>query len=99
MSLLEIMKKAGVGAVEATNPVTVLYGQVVEVNPLSVLIDQRFILSEELLLIPESLRECKVLIGSEEVTIREALAKDDYLLLLRAQGGQQYIILDRVVKI
>lgn len=99
MSLLEIMKKAGIGAVEATNPVALSFGQVVSSAPLSVLVDQRFALTSEYLIVPERLLENKVTIGQQEIVIRRKLEVDDRVLLLRVQGGQQYIVLDRVVSV
>lgn len=46
---------------------------------------------------PESLTELKAILGSQEVVIRKALAAGDKLLLIRMQGGQRYVIMDRVV--
>lgn len=97
MSLLELMKQAGIGAVEATNPVALLYGQVVGTEPLALLVDQRFTLTEEFLIIPERMREYKVALGDQELVICKNLEIDERVLLLRVQGGQQYIVLDRVV--
>ncbi|EJW16541.1 DUF2577 domain-containing protein [Paenibacillus alvei] len=94
-TMLDIIKKAGVGAVEASSPVALLYGVVLSVSPLQV--EQRFTLPESALVITEQLTEYKVRIGGEEVTIREGLYAGDRLLLARMQGGQSYVALDRVV--
>jgi hypothetical protein len=97
MGMLEIIKKAGVGAVESTNPVAVVYGSVNQIDPLEVKVDQRFALPQDFLLVPEHLTEYKVNIGGQEVVIRKGFEAGDTLLLLRIQGGQKYLILDRLV--
>lgn len=83
MGLLDTIKRAGVGAVEAGNPVAILYGSITQRIPLEVNVDQRFTLTEEFFVIPERVSQM-------------VLEPGDKLLLLRVQGGQSYIILDRV---
>ncbi len=97
MTLLELVKRAGIGAMEASSPTAALLGQVLTVQPLTVLVDQRFTLPEEFLLVPESLRERRVDIGGEQLILNRGLEANDSVLLLRVQGGQQYIVLDRMV--
>lgn len=110
MGMIEIMKKAGVEAVGAANPVNILFGEVISLAPLEVRIDQRFILTKEFLIIPESLTRYEVDLTHDhnyesgvngkalfKLVIREGLKQGDKLLLLRVQGGQQYVILDKVV--
>ncbi|WP_248930140.1 DUF2577 domain-containing protein [Paenibacillus hamazuiensis] len=113
MRLLEIIKQAGVGAVEAGNPVAIMFGTVTQTNPLEVSIDQRLILSEDFLVIPEQLTPFTVDLKhshsykdgvteealTEPVVIRKGLETGDKLLLLRVQGGQQFIILDKLVNV
>lgn len=133
MSLLNLVKQAGAGAVEAGNPMAVMFGTVVKQSPLEINVDQRFTLTEEFFIIPESLkylRECDEkftvslkgnfqtgpvveeeseeqwtgstrMYGGEITVIRDKIPLapfevGDKLILLRVQGGQQYIILDRV---
>lgn len=83
MGMLEIIKKASTGAVDASNPVAVLYGTITKINPLEVNVDQRFILTEDFFVLPESVT-------------KKSLEPGDKLLLLRVQGGQSYVVLDRV---
>lgn len=84
MGMLEIIKKASTGAVDAGNPVAVLYGTVAKINPLEVNVDQRFILTEDFFVLPESVAQ-------------KELKPGNTLLLLRVQGGQSYVVLDRVM--
>ncbi|MBP1961167.1 DUF2577 domain-containing protein [Paenibacillus aceris] len=95
--LANLIKQAGVGAVDATSPVSVLLGTVTNTNPLEVSVDQRFSLVEDFLIIPEQLTHYEVTIGIQVVVIRRGLEIGDSLILLRMQGSQQYIILDRAV--
>jgi hypothetical protein len=97
MRLLEIIREASKGTVEAGKPVSILYGTITNENPLEVNVDQRFPLSEDFLVVPESMTEFKVTIGVIEYVIRKGLKTNDKVILLRVQGGQQYIILDRVI--
>lgn len=46
----------------------------------------------------ESLTEYKRNIAGEEVVIRKGLQTGDTVVLLRYQGGQTYLVLDRLVK-
>lgn len=83
MGLLETIKRAGLGAVEAGNPVAVLFGTITKKNPLEVIVDQRFPLTEDFFIIPEDVR-------------KKVLEPGDTLLLLRVQGGESYVVLDKV---
>jgi hypothetical protein len=110
--LVNMMKQLGAGAVDAGNPVTIVYGEVTQINPLEVNVDQRFTLSEDFLIVPEQLTSYEIDLKHthsysngttgeslvEKVVIRRGLEAGDKLLLLRVQGGQQYIIFDRVVE-
>ncbi|WP_218091754.1 DUF2577 domain-containing protein [Paenibacillus solanacearum] len=106
MGLLEIIKQAGAGAVEAGYPVSILFGVVLNDAPLEIHVDQRFTLTEPFLIVPERLTpyeaDLKHAHGentaealAEPLVIRRGLEIDDKVLLLRIQGGQQFIVLDR----
>lgn len=111
MSLLDIMKRASIGAVESNNPVTILFGNVIRINPLEVNVHQRFTLTEDFLVVPESLTRYELDLKHnhstsegptgevlpEKIVIREGLQVGDRVLLIRVQGGQQYVVLDKVV--
>ncbi|MFH5185717.1 DUF2577 domain-containing protein [Paenibacillus sp. TAB 01] len=110
MRLLDLIKQAGVGAYDATNPVAILPGTVTNTNPLEVNVEQRFTLTEDFLLVPESLTLLELDLKHSHstadgvtgeslttITIRRGLEVGDIVLLIRVQGGQQFIILDRMV--
>lgn len=69
-------------AVENTSPCAVLSGTVVSLSPLEVSVEQRLTLGEK------QLFTGKRLAGE--------LCQGDSVLLLRAQGGQKYYVLDIV---
>ncbi|MEK5397452.1 DUF2577 domain-containing protein [Paenibacillus sp. FSL K6-2859] len=95
--MIDAIKRAAIEAVDAAGPVQVQLGIVEKINPLEVLVDNRLSLSEDFLILPETLAEFKLAIGSNEYEIRKPLAAGDKLLLIRMQGGQRYVIMDRVV--
>jgi len=97
MNMLDMIKEAGIKAVEAGNPVHVLYATVSGIHPLQVNVDQRFTLTEDFLIVPERMTEYKAVLRDEEIIIRQGLQVGDTVLLLRMQGGQQYVVLDRVI--
>ncbi|MEC0232268.1 DUF2577 domain-containing protein [Paenibacillus alba] len=96
-NLVRALKQASVGAVEAGAPVAFVFGEVKQVNPLEVTVDQRFALDEDFLVIPEQLTPYEVTVGDQTIVIRRGFEVGDSLLLIRMQGGQRYLILDRVV--
>ncbi|GAA0378971.1 DUF2577 domain-containing protein [Bacillus horti] len=113
-NLLEMIKQAGLDAMEASNPLHILYGKVLKNNPLEVNVDQRFTLSSDFLIVPEHLtryevdltHQHEVIVDGVNVTtrnalpeklvIREGLSEGDPIILLRVQGGQKYLIMDKV---
>ncbi|MEK3768510.1 DUF2577 domain-containing protein [Paenibacillus sp. FSL R5-0887] len=97
--MLDAIKQAAVEAINAAGPVIVQLAVITNENPLEVLVDNRLSLSEDFLIVPEKLSGLKVTIGAQEVEIRKALAVGDKLLLIRMQGGQRYVIMDRVVSV
>ena len=100
-SLLQIIKKAAVEAVEASNPAKVVYGTVTAVSPLNIRIEQRFTIPEAFLTLTKNVRDYKVRMtvngGTEqEYTVKNGLKTGDRVMLLREQGGQNYIVLDKI---
>ena len=110
--MLDIIKRAATDAMHASNPVIVQPGTVVSINPLEVRLDQRLTLSEAFLIVPESLTRYEIdlshvhkLSGSpdtekaltDKIVIRKGLAVGDAVILLRVQGGQKYVVFDKVV--
>lgn len=97
MALASLIKQASMGAYNASNPVAVMFGTVTKANPLEVNVEQRFTLTRDSLVLTERLTEYRTTVDGNEIIIRRGLQVGDRVLLLRVQGGQQYIVWDRVV--
>jgi len=95
--LMGAIKQASMGAMDASAPVAVRIGTVKSVSPLAVTVDQRLTLSSEFLLRTAATLPLKVMIGGTNYSVRDDLQAGDGVVLLRVQGGQQYVILDKVV--
>lgn len=109
--MLNAIRMAALSAMEAGNPVAVMFGTVTKDNPLEVNVDQRFTLDADFLIVPESLTQYEVNLQhnhptgigttgdalTQPIVIRRGLEAGDRVVLLRMQGGQKYLILDRVV--
>lgn len=93
--LLNIVKQAAVDAVKASNPVALMTGTVIKDNPLEVKVDQRFTLPADFLILPQSMQRKELVINGTSYVISEGVQTNDNVLLLRVQGGQKYILLDR----
>ncbi|RXI46260.1 hypothetical protein DP145_06690 [Clostridium tetani] len=106
MGMIDTIKKASMGAVGASNPVNILFGEVLSIEDFKIKVDQKLILDKDFFIIPESLIKYEVDLKHNhdsnntalgKLVIREGLKQGDKVLLLRVQGGQQYVILDKVV--
>ena len=122
-NLLQTIKRAAVDAVAASNPVALSVGSVVSVSPLKISLSQQLTLTEQFLIVPQSLTDYKTKIefaqktkgavieldgrqydGSvtlnattHEITIFNGLKAGEKVLLLKMQGGQKYLVIDKVV--
>ena len=101
--LLKVIKKAAIDAVEAENPANICYGQVTSTSPLKILVDQKMTLTKMQLLVPEYLTDFEIDLklksgGTKQTYIAYgALKTGDNVILVREQGGQKYIVIDRMV--
>ncbi|WP_181151032.1 DUF2577 family protein [Paenibacillus sp. PCH8] len=82
--MLDVIKKAAVAAVDAKSPVQVMYGSVTNTQPLEITVEQRLALAEPFLVLPESV-------------VNKTWTMGDHVLLLRVQGGDSFVVLDRLV--
>lgn len=81
--LLQLIKQAAVEAVAAAKPMEIVFGNIVSADPLKIKLSDRLIIDEDFLIKTES--------------AVDKLCKGDRAVLLRMQGGQQYLFIDRVV--
>lgn len=87
---IALMKKAAVEAVEAMKPAAVVFGRITGLSPLAVRVDQKLTLTGSMLTVAG---------GTQRIgDLKPGLQAGDQVILLRMQGGQRYILLDKVVK-
>ena len=98
--LLQIIKKAAIEAVEASNPAKFMYGTVTAVSPLAIKIDQRFTVTEEFLILTKNVAKYEAVLFLDgvqrDVLVDNSLKVGDKVMLLREQGGQKYVVIDKV---
>lgn len=98
-NLIQIIKKAAVEAVEASNPTKVLYGTVINSSP-AIKIDQKFTITKEFIVLTNNVKRHNVNAVIDEepktITIDNSLKAGDKVILIQEQGGQKYIVLDKV---
>lgn len=85
---VEAVKKAALEAVEASKPVSVLFGTVISASPLKIQIDQKTIYTQAMLVL------------TRHVTAYDSrhtsLAVGERVVLIRLQGGKRLLVLDRL---
>lgn len=81
-NLVQLIKQAAVEAVEASKPAVVLFGTVSSISPLTIYLEQKRTLTKSFLIISDKAKN---------------LAAGDGVIMIRMQGGQKYIVLDKVV--
>lgn len=99
-SLIETIKEAAMAVYNESKPFALSYGVVESINPLSIKVDQKLPLTSNFLILTNNVKDYEVNITIDGVkqtcTIHNGLKINEKVLLLRVQGGQQYIVLDRV---
>lgn len=81
--IAEMVRQISAGERDASQPVAILFGAVQTAAPLSIMVDQRFILEEAFLTKLDHVR---------------GLAEGDAVVLLRAAGGKDYVVLGKVME-
>lgn len=100
--LVNAMKRAALDAMEASKPVNLVFGEVVSISPLQITVEQKMILGVKQLALSRNVTEYTVKTTGggiqDEITIHNSLAVGDEVILMRQQGGQKFIVLDKVGK-
>lgn len=84
---IRIVKKAALDAVNASQPTDFCVGKVASLKPLKISVDQKLTLKKT------------QLIATETVMTTSPLEVGDMVVLLQKQGGQKYLIMDKVVSL
>lgn len=121
--LLITLKRAALDAVEASQPVNIVFGKVISASPLKINVEQKLTLSSAQLILTRNVTDFETDMtvnhltenrsggggdasfashnheykGRKTFLIHNSLIVGDEVLMLRMQGGQKYIVIDRVV--
>ncbi|MFJ8090838.1 DUF2577 domain-containing protein [Lysinibacillus sp. NPDC095746] len=100
--ILKLIKRITLDAVNSQKLSDIVYGTVISENPLKVQIDQKLTLDEAHLKLTKAVKdhEVEMSIGSGSMqiyTVYNGLLKGDKVTMIRAQGGQQYLIINKEV--
>ncbi|WP_277680405.1 DUF2577 domain-containing protein [Gracilibacillus dipsosauri] len=97
--ILKAIKRIAVEAVNAQKLSDIVYGTVISSNPLKVQIDQKLTIGKEHLKLTRAAKDYTVEVtvnGTRNTyTVHNALKNGDKVTMIRAHGGQQYIIIDK----
>jgi len=80
--MFTVMKQIAENVFEARRPADWYYGKVISLSPFQVQIDQKTVLKKNFLAVRTGVSASSFKVG-------------DKLILLRKQGGQEYLILDK----
>lgn len=98
--LVMLIKQAAVEAVNAKDPMSLKIGEVVSVSPLRISINQKITIPASQLLLTNSVRDytvnCLDSGDKKKIIFRLGLKKGEKVLMLRCDGGQKFIVLDRL---
>lgn len=99
-NLVQLMKQAAIEAVEDSKPTAVLFGTVEQVSPLVVRLEQKLALGAAHLVLSSLVSDVGVEVTVDGVTkthrLQLGLKPGEKVLLFRVQGGQKYLVWDRV---
>lgn len=106
VELTKTIKKAAIQAVQAEKPVDICFGKVTSKEPLKILVDQKMILGRAQLVLTRNVTDFSVETTADgltdgenekikKVTAHNGLVVGDEVILIRQQGGQKYIVVDR----
>lgn len=100
-NLVQLIKHIAMDAVAAAKPCDYRIGTVMNVEPLKIKVSNSFILEEDFVQLSRNVTNYKTNIVIDGITrncqIENKLKKDERVVMIRKAGGQEYVILDRVV--
>lgn len=83
-NLAQLIKKLALDAVRASKPCNIVTGVVTDAAPLKIKISEKVTLDRDFFILTQRAKETE-------------LKKGDKMALLREEGGQRYLIIDKVV--
>lgn len=82
---------------EAGQPADYVFGTVTKASPLQIQVSQKIVLTDAQLALTRNVTDYTVKINGSNATISNALKKGDKVVMMKQKGGQQYLVIDRVV--
>lgn len=82
---------------EAGQPADYVFGTVTKASPLQIQVSQKIVLTDAQLALTRNVTDYTVKINGSNATINNALKKGDKVVMMKQKGGQQYLVIDRVV--
>lgn len=102
VDLIAAIRTAALEAVEATGPCALMTGTVAGVSPLAISVEQKLTLGPAQLILSSLVQDhaVDVTVAGERhsATVHLGLLPGERVLLLRQQGGQKFLVLDRIRK-
>lgn len=105
--MLEIIKLAALDALDKNSLADICIGTVTAINPFKIMLEQKLELDERFFILTRNVTDFKVdiCLKLEEETIRRGkidiynqLHVGEKVVLMKASGGQKYVVLDRIGK-
>ena len=104
--LIDSIKTIAKNCIEESDPCTFLFGTVESAAPLKIRIDDKLVLDGSTLVIPieaefdtetagSPAHEHPVKLEKKKIKIKNALQSGEKVIMVRQQGGQKYMVLDR----
>lgn len=89
---MELIKKTVKSVLESSKPVNIVFGTVQTPSPLSIITEQQMLLGAAQLVLCRN-----VTTYTASSTLTNVLKAGDKVVMIREQGGQRFLVLDRVV--
>jgi hypothetical protein len=103
IDFLNVIKKAALDAINASQPSDFCFGKVTSNSPLKISVEQKLTLGAAQLVLTRNVTDFKTMVTDgltkRETTIHNALQVGEEVVLMKQKGGQKYLVLDRLVKI
>ena len=99
-ALVKLVKQAALEAMNANAPTRICFGTVLSPSPLEISVDQKLTLKSGQLMLTNNVRDYEVEMegpqhGKIKYKVYLKLKAGEKVILLRCDGGQKYVVLDR----
>jgi fibronectin type 3 domain-containing protein len=110
-NLNEQIKKVAMDAFNQSEPATFIYGTVTSASPLTIQVEQKLSLTKEFLVLTKNVIDYEAEVevdwktddathtikGIKKMKMKNGLKVADKVILVKQQGGQKYLVLDKIM--